>query len=226
FIGIVIVKLRTVRRTVILLVKRLFPVVFNGGVPGGTIGGTAIIGIRILLIDGCPRFGANYIRADFIQEAGSPFALLFAIFVTAAAVTEKEHIFGSGDSHIKQAPLFFNIDFLIIAAADRKELFFQADDKNGRKLESLGSVNCHHGYRRFVLIVFIGIGDQADLLQEGAEGGIIIVSFVIGDGIFQLQDIFAAAHRLGRIFLHQRLHITRPFQQLLGDIDQFAAVFK
>src|SRR5699024_2319080 len=103
FIGIVIVNLGTVRRTVVLLVERLFPVVFNGGVPGGTISGTSIIGIRILLIDGCPRFSAHYIRADLIQEAGPPFALLFAIFVAAAAVTEKEHVFGPGDSHIKQA---------------------------------------------------------------------------------------------------------------------------
>jgi hypothetical protein len=77
----------------------------------------------VILIDRTPSFGSNYIGTYLIEESRTRLTLLFAILVTAAAVTEKKFFLSSCDSYVKQPSFLFDIDVFLVAASNREEFF-------------------------------------------------------------------------------------------------------
>src|SRR5699024_8678444 len=89
FIRIVVVDLCTSGAAVLLFVQRLFPVVFNGSTSCRRLLSASILFVSCTLIDRSSGFYSNDIGRYFIKEAGAALALLFAVFISVAAVTKK-----------------------------------------------------------------------------------------------------------------------------------------
>ena len=79
----------------------------------------------------------------------------------------------AGQRHIKKSALFFKFIPRVHGHHARKERFFEPDNEDKWKFQSLGQVNGHQGYLfRIVFRTLILIGDQRHILEEGTEASV------------------------------------------------------
>src|SRR5690606_27161577 len=115
--------------------------------------------------------GQFYIPSiDVIEEPAGFTIFKAAIAVSRQRVGEEQSFLSTGDRHIKQPALLFEV----CAAAEhhlrREEIFFQSHDVNVAEFKPFGHMDGHQrDLVRVFILVFILPGNQRYLLQESAE---------------------------------------------------------
>ena len=131
--------------------------------------------------------------------------LLLPKFSTLLAMAEKQPLLGPRDGHIHKPALLLQIRFLTLPRRDRKQVFLHSDDPDGRKFQAFRCVNGHQRNGRLVLVVFIGIGKQAQFLQIGLQCRVFRIGFVVGDRILQLLNVVSPCLQVKIVFPFHRI---------------------
>ena len=121
-------------------------------------------------------------RRIYLADKTAALVILELSEAHAAVAPRKEKPFGSSRyGHIEEAALLLDATFLD-GHLRRKEIFLQTDDKDGTKLQSLGSMNGHERDGRLALfVVLVLVGEQGNVLQiVGKQDGTSFL-FVVGD---------------------------------------------
>ena len=116
-------------------------------------------------------------------------------------------LLGTGERHVKQAPLFFQFAPGIHAHGRGEQVFFHANDIDIGKLQALGQVNGHKGHAVVVALLLVHVGCQGHVFQELAQvapgvGQLLLPFHEIFDPVEQLFDVLHPGNALrGAVFL-------------------------
>src|SRR5579875_1455761 len=122
--------------------------------------------------------GPDRLVGDLGQEAAGRVVLRLAPEVAAPGVRQVQPVARPGDAHVGEPTLLFELVGLAEGAEVGKDPVLHADDEDGGELEPLGRVQGHEEDLRVigpaarcgVLVDLVGVGHEADLLQEALEG--------------------------------------------------------
>ena len=158
---------------------------------------------------------------DLLEEPAGRVVLGLPPQVPAPGVRQVEPFPGPGDPDVGQPPLLLHLGGLPERAQVGEDPVLHPDDEHHRVLETLGGVQGHQRHPGGVAVDLVGVGDQADLLEEGVE--------VVGlaGRPDQLLDVLDAAGRLDGVLGEQLLQVAGPLQdgfQQPGRADAVVAV--
>ncbi len=113
-------------------------------------------------------------------------------------------LLGTRRTYVEQSPLFFEVNPFLRRFSQRKETFFEAGYEYDGEFEALRGVKGHQRDLAFVIIRFVDVGDERDLLQERRQGSMGGISRrVFRDGVQKLLDVLPAHQVFGRLLLFQ-----------------------
>ena len=120
---------------------------------------------------------------------------------------------GAGEADIGEAALLLQAGAaaLVERALVREQAFLPAGQEHGLELQPLGRMQRHDG-DGVELLVLLGVHDQRDMLEEGAQ------RLVFLHGADQLLQVFEPARRLGRAVVLPHLGVAALLQDDLGEL--------
>ena len=113
----------------------------------------------------------------------------------AVGVRHVEQLLGAGDSDEEQAPLFFDVRFVIICSQQGQHSVFDPGDDHHGKFQALGRVQRHHADAVFLLVPAVDVSEDRGQLQEVGQRTLRMVSIVFNRGSKQLADVRLALLR-------------------------------
>src|SRR6266851_4573717 len=97
----------------------------------------------------------------------------------------------------------------------REESFFQAAQKNQRKLQAFGGVQTHERDLR-TRVVIVGVADQGGMVEELVESFGAVAG--IHGGVDQLTQVLDAGVGFGRVLFFELLDIAGAVDQEFQDV--------
>ena len=127
-------------------------------------------------------------------------------------IGHKQALFGPGNAHVAQAPLFLETVGFFHRHAMGEEVFLHAGDKNHGKLQALGRVQCHHLHAVFKLVGLLFAGIQCRLIKEGPQQGyVFVVRFKLARRCNQLLQVLDTGLALLAFFFFVKVDQARCF---------------
>ncbi len=124
-------------------------------------------------------------------------------------------IHGASHADVAQTPLFFDVVGLEHGARMRKQSFFEATEKDQRKLQALGRVQAHERNLR-ALVVVVGIADKSGVVEKLVKRFSAVAR--VHRGIHQLTQVFDAGERFRRVLLFEQLDVAGAVDQKLEQV--------
>ena len=128
---------------------------------------------------------------NLFQEPAGRIVLDFAPQKARSGIGQRQVIFGPGNAHVSEPPLFL-LGFFIAAVDGHvagENPVLEAGQIDVRKFQSLGAVKRHQKDLFLSVLRIVQVGDQRHFLQKAGKRGLLGRLLIVGDLADQLVDV-------------------------------------